>query len=226
MSVGIINDLLNKDSQEYFNKDELKDYEWIGKPNFLTKNRDFSILKKNDKYYLDVWNEYVGDKYLIEIKNDVSLDDFKKLVNRYVNEKLAPEFGEVSILTLHRLKMCMHKHYTSPICVNDNETGWHKKIMAYGAIKDIANFENSLLLNPALCKTIIRQMTAYYNDGEPLTSIESRYSASLIEFILRPSDNIIFVVFYYKGVDIDDIPIDVKKCMGDYGKYQIEIETD
>lgn len=222
MSITVINNLLNINSNEYFNKDKFKDYEWIGKPNFLTKNRNFSILKKDNKYYLDLWNEYISDEYLIEIKADISHDDFIKLVNRYVNDKIAPEVDEVGMLILYGLKMSIHKHYKSPICVKNNKNGWHKKIMAYGEINDIANFENSLLLNPALCKTILRQMTAFYNDGEPLTSIQTMYSASIIEFILRPSDNIMFVVFYYKGLNSDDIPIDVKKCIADYGLYQIE----
>lgn len=222
----IINELLNKESDEYFDKENYEEFEWIGKPNFLTKKRDFSLLKKDGKYYLDLWNDCINDKYLIEIKDNISKDDFKKLVNRYVNEKTAPEVGEVDIMTLHRAKIKMHKHYKSPVCVEDDKNGWHKKIMAYGKINDIVNFENSLLFNLALCKTIIRQMTAYYNDGEPLTTIETRHSAGMLEFILRPSDNIIFVVFYYKGENIDDIPMDVKKCIDDFGIYQVETNTD
>jgi hypothetical protein len=118
--------------------------------------------------------------------------------------------------------MNIHKNYESPVCVEDDKYGWHNKIMAYGKINDVANFENSLLLNSAFCKTILRQMTAFYNDGEPITSIETRFSSSIVEFILRPTDDIMFVIFYYKGTDSEDIPVDVKKCIDDYGLYQIE----
>jgi hypothetical protein len=222
MSISTINDLLDTESNEYFNGDEFEDCEWIGKPNFLTNNRDFSVIKKGDKYYFDVWNQYINDECLIELDDDISQEEFIKLVKRYDNDRIAPEVGEVSILVLHRFKMKIHKHYKSPVCVEDDEDGWHKQLMAYGKVDDIVNFEKSLFSNSALCKTILRQMTAFYNDGEPLTSIEARYSSSLLEFILRPSDNILFVVFYYKGTDIDDIPIDIVKCMDDFGIYRIE----
>lgn len=216
-------DLLDSSKYLSWNKGHLKNFTWIGKPNFLTKKRDFGILRKNsdNTFYLDIWNEYLDENFLIKIDPEISKDDFINLVNRYVKDRIAPEVGEVPVLHLHRFKMEAHRHYKSPVCVKDDEKGWHKKTMIYGHINSIIEFENSLLFNIALCKTILRQMTAYYNNGDPLTTIETRYSGSIAEFQYRSKDKIIVAILYYIGDNIDDIPIDVKKCIHDYGKIML-----
>lgn len=181
--------------------------------------------------YLDIFgfdniNENLNDqKYLIQIDcNDQ--DGLNKLLKRYTAPKKIPGLGQgINIFTLNRLQMDSHKSYKSP----NKSDGWFNVTKFAGFLQnvnEIGNFENNLVFHPSINSPFLKQATAFYNtDKEMMTAIETKYSASIVEFNFvknKNNDIMIFVDFYYKGENKSDVPIDIQMCIDDFGKFDVE----
>jgi hypothetical protein len=86
---------------------------------------------------------------------------------------------------------------------------------------EISNFENSLIFDPAIHSSFLKQSSAFYSSvtEDVSTVVETKYSASIIEFHFVDHDKkiVILVDFYYKGDNENDIPIDLQMCIDKYG---------
>lgn len=184
----------------------------------------FQIVTENDINYLDIFDQKTPDKkYLLKFADQSELNT---LINRYTTPTRIPGVGQgVNIFRLNMMQMHSHQSYQSP---KPND-GWFSITKVLGHLEDvndIFNFENSLIFDPAIHSPFLKQSTAYYqsNDGDVSTVVETKYSASIVEFHFVDYDGhlVIFVEFYYKGVDSNDIPIDLQLCLDKYGKYDLK----
>jgi hypothetical protein len=130
------------------------------------------------------------------------------------------------------MQMQSHQVYRSPP-VGGGEGSWFNITKILGHIDDIEeirHFENSLIFDPAIHSPFLKQATAFYNNASDdlSTVVETKYSASIVEFHFVTYDDciVIFVEFYYKGLNKDDIPVDLQMCLDKFGKYDLPSKSD
>lgn len=202
-------------------------YEFIGK----IHDHNFNIIKKQngEKYYLDIFNsvENTNDKYFILLDSDIDKKKLQKIAKRYTNQPTMedPDLNKIHLVKYQMFKMEKHLSYTSPECNDDNEYGWHMIMKILGTVdkSDIGLFEKSLLYCEYFNKSFIKQMTAHYNNPDDMTTVvETKYSNSIIEFTYVEENGLMFVLFYFKGDSVNDIPVDIKKAIDKYGIYDVD----
>lgn len=184
----------------------------------------FKVITENDIDYLDVFGQENPDKkYLLKFSDQSELN---ALTKRYMTPTRIPGLGQgINIFRLNMMQMQSHQSYQSPKLGD----GWFNITKVLGHLEDmndIAQFENSLIFDPAIHSPFLKQSTAHYasNNDSVSTVVETKYSASVVEFHFVDYDGhiVIFVEFYYKGVDATDIPIDLQMCLDKYGKYDLK----
>lgn len=185
----------------------------------------FQIITENDINYLDIFHQETPNlKYLLKFTDQ---EELNTLIKRYTTPTKIPGIGQgINVLRLNMMQMQSHQTYQSP----KHDDTWFNITKILGHLEDcddISNFENSLIFDSAIHSPFLKQSTAYYsnnNDDDVSTVVETKYSASIVEFHFVDYDGhiVIFVEFYYKGVDSNDIPIDLQMCLDKYGKMDLK----
>lgn len=191
-------------------------------------HREFIIIKclKTDEHYLNVFAGAIKENYLIKI-NINNKNEIQQTVDRYNVNKRIKGFSEgIGLFEMNRQRSEVEQNFSLPETVDDNNCGWHSIIRAVGECKSIdrvAQLENGLVFNNCTNTVFIKQMTACHST-EPVTIIETAYSDGLLVFFFNQEQSSLFVMFYFQGDTINDVPVDMKVCVDTYGIYEVEMK--
>lgn len=177
---------------------------------------------QTNEYYLNVHDYAVVENDLIKIDID-NKNAVRKIVDRYNVRKRVNRCGENKWFhVVDKQHIEMLNNFSLPELVDDAQCGWHRIIRKVGnySFDEISQIEKNIKGNYTH-NVFITQMTAHYS-VEPITIIETPYSDGLLVFIFDIEHSILFVMFYFQGDTIDNIPFDMMHCIKAYGKHTID----